>query len=86
MENMTFCQSCGMPLTTDEHFGTEQGGGKSVDYCAYCYQNGEFTDALTMEQMIDICVPHVVKANPSMSEEQARKQMEQYMPTLKRWR
>jgi hypothetical protein len=37
MENMVFCQSCGMPLSKGEDFGTNAGGSKNDDYCVYCY-------------------------------------------------
>jgi hypothetical protein len=42
MENKTFCQSCSMPLDKPELLGTEKDGSKSLEYCAYCYQNGAF--------------------------------------------
>ena len=38
------CQSCGMPMKKSPH-----GGGTNADqsispmYCAYCYENGKFT-------------------------------------------
>ena len=46
------CQSCGMPLKTDEDKGTETNGQLSEKYCVHCYVNGEFTwqDA-TADQM-----------------------------------
>ena len=40
----------------------------------------------TMEEMIEICVPHVVKANKDMNEDSARKMMMEFFPTLKRWK
>ena len=39
----------------------------------------------TMEEMIEICVPHVVSANAEMNEDSARKMMRKFFPTLKRW-
>ena len=81
-----YCQSCGMPMgQTDEHYGTEADGSKSADYCQYCYDKGAFTGDCTMEQMIEICVPHVVQ-NAGMTEQQARDMMKQHFPMLKRWR
>lgn len=38
---MKFCQSCGMPLTSNEVCGTNADGSLSADYCTYCYQNGK---------------------------------------------
>ncbi|MBQ3732325.1 MAG: GNAT family N-acetyltransferase [Muribaculaceae bacterium] len=37
-----FCQSCGMPLTRDEDFGTNYDGSTNYDYCRYCYQDGKY--------------------------------------------
>lgn len=86
-ENQRFCQSCAMPMgDTEEHYGTEANGSKSTDYCYYCYENGAFTFNGTMAEMIEICIPPMVENNPGMSEEKARQMMEQFLPTLKRWR
>ena len=51
MENK-ICQSCGMPITSDEQLGTNKDGSINVDYCKYCYKNGEFIDKVTMEEYI----------------------------------
>ncbi len=85
-KNMTFCQSCGMPLSRAEEHGTEQDGSPSPHYCKYCYQNGAFTGDMTMEQMIDFCTPMMVQANPGMTAEQAKEQMFKFFPMLLRWK
>ncbi|MDR2696132.1 MAG: zinc ribbon domain-containing protein [Deltaproteobacteria bacterium] len=83
----TYCQSCGMPMgTTHEMYGANADGSKSGDYCKYCYENGEFTLNATMEEMIEICVPHVTSANSGMSGDEARKMMRGFFPMLKRWK
>lgn len=84
--DMKFCQSCGMPLTDKAQLGTETDGSPSPDYCAYCYQQGQFVGEMTMDEMIDFCTPHMVQANPGMTAEQARTQMFRFFPMLKRWR
>lgn len=85
--NQKFCQCCGMPMgDTDELYGTNADGGKHDEYCQYCFQNGEFTFKGTMEEMIELCVPHMAAANPNMTEEQSRNAMREWFPTLKRWR
>lgn len=85
--NQKFCQCCGMPMgDTDEMNGTNADGSKSEDYCDYCFKNGEFTFKGTMEEMIDMCVPSMVAANPKMDEAEARKGMLEWFPTLKRWK
>ncbi|WP_028593251.1 zinc ribbon domain-containing protein [Paenibacillus assamensis] len=80
-----FCQSCSMPLVEDSQLGTDVNGSLSQDYCKYCYENGAFTNpTCTLEEMIEICVPHVMENG--MSEEEARQLMKNTLPFLKRWR
>ncbi|MBQ4279411.1 MAG: zinc ribbon domain-containing protein [Rikenellaceae bacterium] len=89
-EEKNFCQSCGMPLTAAEHLGTNADGSASTEYCAYCYRDGAFTSDETMDQMIEHCLEYLDEFNRDSDErltpEQAREQMRQYFPTLKRWR
>ncbi|WNY25428.1 zinc ribbon domain-containing protein [Methanolapillus millepedarum] len=81
-----YCQSCGMPMgKTDELYGTEKSGSKSKDYCLYCYESGQFTANVSMDEMIEICVPHMANADSGMTAEEARKMMQQFFPMLKRW-
>jgi hypothetical protein len=81
------CQCCAMPLgETDEMLGTNADGSKNDAYCKYCYQDGKVLFEGTMEEMIEICVPHMVKANPALKEETARKMMAEILPTLKHWK
>lgn len=84
--NEKFCECCGVPMgDTDEMYGTNADGSKSIDYCKHCFEDGEFTFNGTMEEMIEICIPHVVSANPQTNEDEARKMMTEWFPTLKRW-
>lgn len=79
------CQSCGMPMKIDSDFGINADKSKNNEYCTYCYQNGQFTKPdITMDQMIKGCVGIMVKYG--MPEEQAKKQAETLIPTLKRWK
>lgn len=84
-----FCQSCGMPLNNSADFGTNTDNGKNEDYCTYCYQNGAFTQTLTMDQMIEHCSQFVDEFNADspqkLTKEQAISQMKEYFPQLKRW-
>ena len=84
--NMKFCQSCGMPLADPETHGTEADGSASADYCKYCYQHGAFTSSMTMEEMIDSRAPMMAQSNPGMTQDQAKDQMRQFFPMLKRWK
>jgi len=80
-----FCQSCAMPMDKPGLFGTEADGAGSTEYCTYCYQNGKFTEPdITMEQMIDKCVKHMVEQK-IMPEKKARSVMTKYLPRMKRW-
>lgn len=82
-----YCQSCGLPMgATDEMYGTESDGSKSSDYCKYCYENGQFTTDVTMDEMIETCAAHMAAANADMREDEARKIMKEWFPTLKRWK
>lgn len=84
MEIKNYCQSCGMPLEDEKLFGTNADGSKNSEQCIYCFENGEYTDPnLTMEGMIEICIPHMV--NDGMSESEARSMLNEYLPKLKRW-
>lgn len=84
-----FCQSCGMPLT-DEIRGTNADGSRNEDYCVYCYKNGEFTQAFTMTQMIEFCLQFLdqwnAQAGLHLTPVQAKEQMLQHFPHLKRWK
>ena len=81
-----FCQSCGMPMCEGEDvYGTNADGSKSEDYCSYCYADGAFTSECTMDEMIEICVPHVVEFHADMDEDGARNMMKEFFPKLKRW-
>ncbi|ATH91972.1 transcriptional regulator [Bacillus glycinifermentans] len=78
------CQSCSMPMAGEALSGTERDGAKSRDYCMYCYKNGEFEQpGATLEDMIEICVPHLIEEG--RTEEEARALLESTLPHLKRW-
>ncbi len=80
-----FCQSCGMSMGgSNEMYGTNADGSKNADYCKYCYENGKFTQECTMQEMIEICIPHMKEQG--MTEKQAREMMNKFLPELKRWK
>lgn len=52
--SMKACQSCGMPMRTENDFGTETDGTLSKDYCINCYQRGAFTEPeITIDAMAE---------------------------------
>lgn len=85
MDN-TFCQSCGMPMTEDNQFGTNSDGSKNTDYCTYCFKDGHFVADMTMDDMINFCAQNVEQWDMKITKEDAIAQMRSYFPTLKRWR
>ena len=84
-----FCQSCGMPLNT-ENLGTNADGSKNENYCMYCYKDGKFTNDCTMDEMIEFCAQFVDDVNKNMpkpmTKEEYKDMMRQYFPMLKRWK
>lgn len=83
MENK-ICQSCGMPITSDEQLSTNKDGSINVDYCKYCYENGEFIDKVTMEEYVEMCSQFGSQAG--MTNEEMREHCKRLFPTLKRWK
>lgn len=77
-----YCQSCAMPMTP-EFYGTRKDGSECDRYCMYCFDEGKFTQDVSMKEMIEICVPHMVENG--MPESEARSIMEEALPKLKRW-
>jgi len=77
-----------MPFrNSEEAYGTNADGSVNKDYCGYCYQDGEFTNDCTMEEMIELCVALIVShPDHEVSEGVARDMMSSSIPTLKRWR
>lgn len=86
---MKFCQSCGMPLQKEEEYGKNADSTFNEDYCCYCFQNGTFTQDVTMEEMINHCAQFVEEFNKEsaqkMTKDEAIAQMKLYFPKLKRW-
>lgn len=77
-----------MPLT-DELRGSNADGSANEDYCAYCYKDGKFTQHFTMSQMIEFCLQFLDQWNAQVGGDltpiQAKEQMLQTFPRLKRW-
>lgn len=83
MGNYRKCQSCG---TSIEQYGTNTDGNENLDYCKYCYLNGEFTSTLTLEEMIE----HVVQMKKQLGASQTeladtRSKYHKSLAALKRW-
>ena len=72
-------------MKIDSDFGTNTDKSKNEEYCTYCYQQGAFTNPnITIDQMITACVGMMVKFGTP--EDEAKKMMQELIPTLKRWK
>ena len=78
------CQSCAMPMPTDDLLGADEDGSLNQEYCKYCYKDGEFIDDVTMEEYIEMCSQYGKQAG--MSNEEMKEYCEKLFPTLKRWK
>ena len=78
------CQSCGMPITSNDLLGTNTDGSINEDYCKYCYENGEFIDKVSMEEYIEMCSKYGSQAG--MTNEEMKLHCEKLFTTLKRWK
>lgn len=89
-EDMLFCQSCGMPLTKQDDFGTNADKSINKDYCKYCFNDGKFLQDCTMEEMIEHCSQFIDEVNKNMpkpiTKEEYKQMMRNFFPTLKRWK
>ena len=83
-DGMMFCQSCYMPMTKPEKFGTEANGNPSLDYCCYCYANGDFTTKQTLEEAVEGNIQFWRKEGDKTDDE-ARARIWEVFPKLKRW-
>lgn len=69
--------------------GTNADGSINEDYCCYCYKEGRFLQDFNMSQMIEFCTQFTDQINKeagwNLTPEEAKAQMKQFFPTLKRW-
>ena len=84
------CQSCGMLLVKSGDKGTESDGRKSEEYCVFCYQHGQFTQDISIEELIERNLQDLDSWNQEnglhLTEQEARAELQKFLPTLKRWR
>jgi hypothetical protein len=79
------CQSCGMPMKAESDFGTDKSGGRSREYCRFCFRKGKFSDqGITMEEKISKNVE--IAKRMGMPEGKARELAERTISGLKRWK
>lgn len=84
-EGIRACQSCGMPMSEKEQFGTEADGAPSKDYCTYCYRDGAFTNpGITIDEMAKLgggMMSQMYAIPPERAEAFTKEQLS----CLKRW-
>ena len=79
------CQSCGMPMSKPEDFGTNADGSQNADYCTYCFQNGKFTlGDIPFSEMVEKLV--AMHNQMGLTADQARGMANTNLPQLKRWK
>lgn len=70
--------------------GTEKDDVKNLGYCMYGYEEGEFTQEMTMGEMDAHCLQYVddfnKNTNQKLSKEEAVRKMVNLFPALKKWR
>ena len=76
------CQACGMPLMDDGTISREPDGSFNEKYCCWCRKDGEYVGAPTVEEMIEVCVPHMGWADP----DEARRFLGRQLPQLEHWK
>lgn len=80
------CQSCGMPMQTDEQFGKHADGSKNAEYCIHCCPEGEENMQGTLEEMIAVCARIETQMGLHPDEATAKERLAAYLPTLRRWK
>ena len=86
MEMQDICQSCAMPLQSEEDLGTNKDGSRNFEYCKFCFKNGEFTNPeFTLEDMIEH-VARIAVEKLDMPEEEAIEMAQKTIPSLNRWK
>jgi len=85
MENI--CQSCGVPMNEEIKPGTNADGSTNNEYCCYCFADGSFDASVkTMDDMINLCVPHMVEGGVAPDADSAKAMLQATLPQLKRWK
>lgn len=60
------CQSCGMPMSKDEHGGgTNTDGTKTLKYCSYCYRDGVFAFDGNVSDFQEFCRQKMIEGGHS---------------------
>lgn len=77
------CQSCAVELN-ETNLGTNADESPSPYYCIDCFENGNFTEALTYEEALNAIVD--VADEMGFSREEALEYANKNLSQLKRWK
>lgn len=84
MKKETICQSCGMPIDSEEIKGTDKNGSKNNDYCKFCYDDGVFKNPkMNLDEMKNNVKTQMRKLD--LHEHTIQKAINS-LPVLKRWK
>ena len=79
------CQCCGTPFSVPNMpKGGDADGAENPDYCKWCYDGGQFSNA-TMDDVIEHSAPYLVQAT-GVSLDEAVSFMGALLPSLARWK
>ena len=81
-----FCQACGMYLTRDEDRAPLPDGTFAEDWCQWCGNEAANTEGMTVDDMIELCAPHMVESGAFATRDEAVSLLGAVLPQLKRWR
>jgi len=80
------CQSCGMPMSKPEDFGMNMYGSRNEEYCSNCFHEGKFRRPKeSLHEVIESSIYHVIESGVCTDEYAARRMLQMFLPTLKRW-
>lgn len=74
-----------MTMAKPEDFGTNADGSQNQEYCRYCYQQGNFTTNMNLQEFTDKQIKIAIE-KLGMNKSAARKMAESTLPNLKRWK
>jgi transcriptional regulator with XRE-family HTH domain len=76
------CQVCGMPLDDEGNLSRETDGSVNDKYCKWCYYEGGFHVADTIDELIENILPNQNWAE----QDEMRKFLREQLPTLEYWK
>jgi len=75
------CQACSMPLT-DEIMSRFPDGAFNEELCQWCGPEGIYAGPETIDEMVEVCMPH----SGLLDNAESREQMKAYLSQFKHWK